>query len=79
MFFYKGINMKNTNDPHRNKTSDKGSNKDPETRDDSAIQPGVQTISDSDHDQDNEQLTDTAKGDLSQAKDKNAQPRFDEI
>lgn len=70
--------MKNKKDPNRNMPSEEGRNHDPEKRDQSAIQPGVQTISDSDYDTANQQLTDTALGNLSVKKDKNADRRFDE-
>ena len=71
--------MDNKNDLNRNIPTEEGRKNDPVIRDDSAIQPGVQTISNSDYDENNQQLTDTAQGDLSEHKDENAQPRFDEI
>ena len=71
-------NMNKTHNQTRNKPAEEGQNNDPGVRDDSAIQPGVQTITGSDYDKENEQLTDTAQGDYSERKDKNADPRFDE-
>jgi hypothetical protein len=71
--------MNKSKDPKRNKPSDKGRDHDPETRDDSAVQPGIQTVSKSDYDKANQQLTDTALGNLSVKKDKNADKRFDEV
>jgi hypothetical protein len=43
--FFMSINL---NDPGRNRTSDEGLGNDPALRDDSAAQPGVSTVSDSD-------------------------------
>lgn len=59
----------------RNEAADKGKNNDPALRDDSAIQPGVQTISGGERG--DAQLTRTN----SEIKDgdKNADPRFDEV
>jgi hypothetical protein len=62
----------------RNRPTEEGRNNDPMTRDDSAIQPGVQTISSSEYDEENQELTDTALGNVSKEKDENAQPRYDE-
>ena len=61
----------------RNEAADKGQNHDPALRDDSAIQPGVQTISNGNKDEANEQLTRT-NSEIKDS-DKNADPRFDEV
>jgi len=70
----------NTNDPHRNEPAEKGGKNDPNVRDESAAQPGISTVSNSDYDDDNQQLTETAKDDFrtTDHKDPNADKRFDE-
>ena len=45
----------NLNDPGRNRTSDEGVGNDPALRDESAAQPGISTVSDSDTDYQNEE------------------------
>jgi hypothetical protein len=50
--FFMSINL---NDPGRNRTSDQGAGNDPALRDDSAAQPGISTVSDSDTDYLNEE------------------------
>lgn len=45
----------NVNDPGRNRTSDEGIGNDPALRDESAAQPGISTVSDSDTDYLNEE------------------------
>jgi len=45
----------NINDPGRNRTSDEGIGNDPGLRDESAAQPGISTVSDSDTDYQNEE------------------------
>lgn len=59
-FLVKTTCMNRLLDPKRNKPADEGRNEDPELRDDSAIQPGVSTVSSSKSDSDNDQLTETA-------------------
>ncbi|MEO6069516.1 MAG: hypothetical protein ABIN57_09855 [Chitinophagaceae bacterium] len=53
---------KDNNDPSRNKAAEKGRKNDPDLRDDSAIQPGVQTISESPTDESNSSPTKTSSG-----------------
>jgi hypothetical protein len=71
----------NTTDPRRNKPTEQGRDNDPNLRDESAIQPGVNTISGSDYDRENENLTETAKDDFTE--DENVEPKpdpsFDEV
>ena len=45
----------NENDPGRNRTSEEGIGNDPALRDDSAAQPGISTVSDSETDSQNEE------------------------
>ena len=68
-------------DPHRNEPADKGENNDPNVRDESASQPGINTVSDSTYDDDNEELTETAANDFREEKnvDPNADPTFDKV
>jgi hypothetical protein len=49
----------NAEDPGRNRPSDEGRNDDPLLRDDSAAQPGVNTMSSSDSDFEDDDLTET--------------------
>ncbi|MFL5809169.1 MAG: hypothetical protein ACJ749_06575 [Flavisolibacter sp.] len=63
-------------DPKRNKPADEGKDNDPDLRDRSGIQPGVSTISKSDNDADNENLTETGKGN---EKDSRADRTMDEV
>ena len=69
------------NEPGRNKPADKGSNDDPDIRDQSAIQPGASTVSSSNTDEENEDLTKTGAADFREEfnSDGNADPAFDEI
>jgi len=69
-----------TKEPRRQEATEAGRNEDPKLRDESAQQPGVNTISTSDYDKENEELTETAKDDFrpDTEKDKNADKRFDE-
>jgi hypothetical protein len=71
----------NDKDPRRNQPTDNGRNNDPDLRDESAIQPGINTVSNSNYDEDNEELTKTAAGDFRRKNDfdPNADPSFDEI
>ena len=68
-------------DPHRNKPTEKGRNSDPNLRDESAAQPGISTVSNSDYDNDNEELTKTAADDFREKDDfdPNADHLFDEM
>ena len=71
----------NTIDPRRNKPAAEGRDNDPNLRDESAVQPGINTVSSSDYDDDNEELTETAAGDFRE-EDKNEakpDPSFDEV
>jgi hypothetical protein len=72
--------MKESNDPVRNQPAEKGRKNDPDLRDESAIQPHVNTISSSDTDGANEQLTRTTEDNFREtdAEDKEADPRFNE-
>ena len=71
----------NTTDPRRNQPTEEGRNNDPKLRDESAIQSGVNTVSNSDYDDDNEELTKTAADDFRKEKDfdPRADRSFDEI
>ena len=67
-------------DPMRNEPAEKGRKNDPDLRDESAIQPGVQTISKSDYDNANEHLTKTSSGSFGEDKNTdNADPAFDDV
>jgi len=65
----------------RNEPAEKGENKDSNLRDESASQPGISTVSNSNYDDDNEELTKTAADDFREEKnlDGNADPNFDEV
>lgn len=65
----------NTKDPRRNQPTEKGSNNDPDLRDESAAQPGTSTVSNSDYDEDNEELTRTAADDF--RKEDDTDPKAD--
>lgn len=72
----------NTVEPRRNVPTEKGRDNDPNLRDESAIQPGINTISNSDYDDDNENLTETAADDFRQDEnndDGRPDPSFDEV
>lgn len=74
--------MKKEDDIARNRPTEEGRKNDPDIRDDSAIQPGVQTISDSKYDDDNQSISSTAMGSstISEADtDQSADPTFDEV
>jgi pyocin large subunit-like protein len=70
----------NTKDPNRNTPTEKGRNNDPNLRDESAAQPGISTVSNSDYDEANEDLTKTAADDFREKNDfdPNADRSFDE-
>lgn len=71
----------NTTDPRRNVPSEKGQDDDPNLRDETAIQPGISTVSNSDYDDDNEELTETAADDFrdDDKDDSKPDPSFDEV
>lgn len=56
--------MKNTTDPSRNRPEEKGRKNDPDLRDESAVPPGTNTISNSDYDDTNQHITETAADDF---------------
>lgn len=70
-----------TTDPKRNTPTEKGRDNDPNLRDETAIQPGVSTVSNSDYDNDNDELTRTAADDFrtEDDTDSHADPSFDEV
>lgn len=70
-----------TTDPRRNVPTEKGRNNDPNLRDESAIQPGINTVSDSDYDEANEELTKTAADDFREndKSEPTPDPSFDEV
>ena len=65
----------------RNRPADKGRDHDPNLRDESAIQPGMNTSSCSDTDEANEEITRTTADHEKRAteEDDNADPTYDEI
>jgi hypothetical protein len=70
---------KDTNDPIRNEPEEKGRKNDPDLRDDSDIQPGVQTISKSDYDEANQHLSKTSSGSFGEDTEQDgADPAFDD-
>ena len=73
--------MADKTDPKRNRTADKGTKQnDPNIRDESAVQPGVSTLSTSKNDEVNQHLTRTASDDFREdgEGDDKADKRFDE-
>lgn len=65
---------------NRNRPSDKGERNDPNTREESAQQPGASTYSGTDHDNVNQELTKTAENDFSGDDfGADADPKFDEV
>ena len=72
--------MKQKTDPVRNRPAEDGRRNDPDLRDESAQQPGVSTMSSSNTDSANQQLTETAADSFREKnKDKNADPDLDDI
>ncbi len=74
--------MAQKDDPiKRNQPADEGRRNDPNIREESAQQPGVNTYSSSNTDDDNEHLTKTASDNFDTDSDfgKNADPKFDEV
>lgn len=72
--------MKEQTDPKRNRPADEGKQNDPNIRDESAVQPGVSTLSSSKNDDVNQHLTRTASDDFTEDSegDEQADKRFDE-
>jgi hypothetical protein len=72
---------KNLVNPDRNRPAEKGRNNDPYTRDDSAQQPGVNTLSDSGNDEEFNRKLSRTSSDNYRERDfgKDADPAFDEI
>ncbi|MDB5209087.1 MAG: hypothetical protein JWR72_4162 [Flavisolibacter sp.] len=72
--------MTGNTDPRRNRPADEGKDNDPNIRDESALQPGVNTISSSENDDVNQHLTRTASDDFREDSegDEKADKRFDE-
>lgn len=66
-------------EPARNRPTEEGRKNDPDLRDESAIQPGADTVSRSETDPANQHLTETAKDDFrtKEKEDKTADPRYD--
>ncbi len=73
--------MQDKDDIVRNRPSDEGKRNDPNVRDEDGRQPGVNTMSSSDSDAANQDLTKTGGDNFSTDADfgKNADPKFDEI
>jgi hypothetical protein len=71
----------NTIDPRRNVPTEKGNDNDPNLRDESAAQPGINTVSSSEYDDDNEELTKTAADDFREDDNDSGKPdpSFDEV
>jgi hypothetical protein len=69
------------NEMDRNRSSDTGRGNDPNLRDDSALQPGISTVSDSQSDDLNDDLTQTAAGDdfTDDLEDDDADATFEEV
>lgn len=73
--------MENNDDTKRSRPSEDEKDNDPNLRDETALPPGVQTISGSSYDEANQHLTKTASDNFSPDTDfgKGADPAFDEI
>ena len=61
--------MEHTTDPKRNRPADDGKQNDPDIRDESATQPGVNTLSTSKNDEVNQHLTKTASDNFREDKE----------
>jgi hypothetical protein len=59
--------MKDKTDPPRNRPSSDGEKNDPNLRDRSDAQPGASTVSSSSSDKDNEQITETNRGNFGES------------
>lgn len=75
------MNRNNANDPIRNRPSDEGRDNDPNIRDESAAQPGVSTMSSSDTDGANQEVSESVSDyeDTSDFDDEDADLTFDEV
>ncbi len=68
------------NEMDRNRSSDTGRGNDPNLRDDSALQPGISTVSDSESDDLNDDLSQTAGDDFTDdLEDDDADATFEEV
>ncbi len=69
------------NEMNRNRPSEQGGNEDTNLRDDSALQPGISTISNSETDDSNDDLTQTAGDDFTEdlEDEDDADLAFDEV
>ena len=69
-----------TTDPRRNRPAEEGTNNDPNVRDYTGQQPGVSTMSSSDTDEGNNDLSETAADNFREEDfGSNADPSFNEI
>ncbi len=68
-------------DPQRNQPAEKGRKNDPDLRDRSDIEPGINTVSSSDYDEANQKITKTAADDFrtEDTPEPKADPTFDDI
>jgi hypothetical protein len=72
--------MEKETDPIRNRPAVEGRDNDPNVRDEDARRPGVNTMSSTDQDSENEKVSETAADNFrEEKKDQRADPRFDEI
>lgn len=72
--------MDNKIETKRNRPSEVGRDNDPHLRDDSALQPGISTVSSSDTDEADESLTETASDDFTEEEfGEGADEAFDEV
>ena len=74
--------MDKKHDLPRNRPTEEGRRNDPDIRDDSAIQPGVQTVSDSSYDDNNQNVTSSSMSDGTISEfdtDDNADATFDDM
>ena len=73
--------MEAKDNPSRNRPADEGRRNDPDLRDESAAQPGVNTLSSSDYDDNNQKLTETAAHNFrpDSPEDRQADPDFEDI
>jgi hypothetical protein len=73
--------MQSKNNPERNRPADVGTRNDPDLKDQSAAQPGVNTMSSSEYDDDNQNLTKTAAENFTPNSDidEKADPDLDDI
>lgn len=72
--------MDKQQDFNRNRPADKGRDNDPNTREESAQQPGASTYSSNGSEQANQELTKTAADDFSEDNfGEDADPKFDDV